>query len=301
VRVTVTGATGLIGARVVALLRARAADVTVLSRDPEAAETKLEVEAYSWQPLMEPAPADALAGRDVVIHLAGSPVAQRWNEAAKREIRDSRVLGTRNLVAGLRSLGDQCPRTLISSSAIGYYGAHAHEPLDEEAAPGLDFLARTCEQWEAEAELARELGVRVVQLRTGVVLARDGGALAQMLTPFRLGLGGPIAGGQQYVSWIHRDDVAAMILAAAERTQWSGAINATAPEPVSNREFAHALAHALRRPALLALPAWLLRLRFGEMAVILTTGARVIPARALVLGYRFTHARLEDALSAELS
>ncbi len=305
-RVTVTGATGLIGPSLLGALRERAAQVTVLSRDPARARARLgEVEAVAWDPLREPAPAQALAGRDAVVHLAGAPVAQRWSARAKRAIRESRVIGTGNLVAGLTRAGEakigQCPRTLISASAIGYYGAHGEEPLDEDAPPGADFLARVCVEWEAAAAAARELGVRVAQVRTGVVLDRAGGALAKMLPAFRLGVGGPVAGGRQYISWIHAEDVVAMTLAALEDERWSGPINATAPDPVPNREFSKALGRVLGRPSLLPVPGAALRALYGEMAEIVTGGARVMPAKALVLGYEFTHPRLEDALRAALA
>jgi uncharacterized protein (TIGR01777 family) len=305
-RVTVTGATGLIGPRLVAALRERGAQVTVLTRDPERARAKLgEVDAVAWELMSEPAPADALAGRDAVVHLAGAPVAQRWSAKAKRAIRDSRVTGTRNLVEGLRraagSEGGPRPGTLLSSSAIGYYGPHGEEPLDEDAPAGRDFLARVCREWEAEAARARELGMRVVSLRTGVILDPSGGALARMIPPFRLGVGGPVAGGRQYVSWIHAEDLIGMMCAALEDERWAGPVNATAPEPVSNRDFSRALGSALERPSLLPVPGLALRLLYGEMAEIVTTGARVVPAKPLVLGYEFHHADLAEALRSALA
>jgi hypothetical protein len=305
VRVTVTGASGLIGTALVAELRAHDLDVTVLSRkDPSHNPAAPGVEALRWDPLSEPAPVAALAGRDAVIHLAGENVAQRWTEQTKRAIRESRVTGTRNLLAGLEATGrselGQRPRTLISGSAIGYYGAHGDEPLDEDAPPGSDFLAETCVAWEAEAMKASALGMRVAQMRTGVVLDREGGALKKMLPPFRLGIGGPVAGGGQYMSWIHREDLIGMIGAALEDERWAGPINGTAPEPVRNREFSHALGHALHRPSLLPVPGFALGLLYGEMAEMLTTGARVMPAKPLVLGYRFRHPRLDEALLSAL-
>jgi uncharacterized protein (TIGR01777 family) len=309
-RVTVTGATGLIGRALVPALRARGAEVTVLTRDPARARSALDAqgggptEAVGWDLMSEPAPAEALAGRDAVLHLAGAPVAQRWNAKAKRAIQDSRVIGTRNLLEGLRAAErsgtDRRPRTLISSSAIGYYGPHGEEPLDEETPPGSDFLARVCAAWELEASRASNLGLRVVQVRTGVVLDRSGGALGKMLPPFRLGLGGPVAGGRQYISWIHLEDLVGMMLTALERESWSGPVNATAPEPVPNRVFSKALGRVLGRPALLPVPAIGLRLLFGEMAEIVTTGARVVPAKPLVLGYEFRHPALEPALRSVL-
>jgi uncharacterized protein (TIGR01777 family) len=300
-RVTITGATGLIGAGLVNALRARGAEVTVLSRDPARARERFAgdegppVQAFAWDLMREPAPAEALSGRDAVVHLAGENVAQRWSDKAKQAIRDSRVIGTRNLLAGLRAASDR-PRTLIAGSAIGYYGARGEEPLDEEAPAGSDFLARVCVEWEAEAEKAAELAMRVVSVRDS-----QGGALAKMLPPFRLGIGGPVAGGGQYVSWIHRDDEIGMIVAALQDERWSGPINATAPEPVTNRELSHALGRALHRPALLPVPGAALGLLYGEMAQIVTTGARVMPAKGLVLGYEFRHPRLDEALRSALS
>jgi hypothetical protein len=293
-RVAVTGATGLIGQRVVAALRSRGEEVTVLSRDPLRGER--------WDPSREPAPGQALAGRDAVVHLAGEEIAQRWSTQAKLEIRTSRVQGTRNLIAGIASLepGER-PGTLVSGSAIGYYGAHGDEPLDEEAPAGTGFLAETCVAWETEADAAVELGLRVVKLRTGVVLDPAGGALAKMLPPFRLGVGGPVAGGHQYVSWVKPEDLAGIVLAALEDERFSGAVNGTAPEPVRNAELAKALGRALHRPALLPVPGFALKALYGEMSEVVTTGARVVPAKALMNGYRFRYGRLDEALRSALN
>jgi uncharacterized protein len=304
-RVTVTGASGLIGRALVAELREHGAQVTVLSRDPSRVQEAPGVQAVRWDPMSEPAPLGALAGADAVVHLAGENVAQRWSTRAKRAILESRVTGTRNLLTGLQAAGaaetGRRPRTLISGSAIGYYGAHGEEPLDEDAHPGSDFLAETCVAWEAEAQKASALGMRVVLVRTGVVLNREGGALAKMLPPFQLGVGGPVAGGDQYISWIHREDLVGMITTALEDERWTGPVNGTAPEPVSNRELSHALGHALHRPSLLPVPGIALRLLYGQMAEIVTKGARVVPAKALVLGYSFRHAELEEALHSALA
>jgi uncharacterized protein (TIGR01777 family) len=302
-RITVTGATGLIGSRLVASLRTRGDEVTVLSRDPESAQERLPgaLEAVRWHLLREPAPSAALAGRDAVVHLAGENVAQRWTASAKRAIRESRVTGTRHLVQGIASLEDSArPRALVSASAIGYYGAHDDEPIDEEAPAGADFLAQTCSAWETEAVAAEQFGARVVRVRTGVVLNRDGGALGKMLTPFKLGVGGPVAGGRQYISWIHTDDLLGIVLAAIDSEQWRGPVNATAPQPQRNRDFSKALGRALHRPSLLPVPGAALRLLYGEMSEIVTTGARVLPVRALVLGYEFRHPQLDSALHAAL-
>ncbi len=298
-RVTITGATGLIGSRLVAELLGRGDEITVLSRDAARAQESLGVTAHEWDLYSQPAPAVALSGRDAVVHLAGENVAQRWSATAKRTICDSRVEGTRNLIAGLQAC-DPKPKVLVSSSAIGYYGARGDEPIDEEAPPGSGFLAEVCVAWEREAQAATQLGIRLVRVRTGIVLDAGGGALKTMLPPFRAGVGGPVAGGRQFMSWIHRDDLVGMIVAALDGDSWSGAVNATAPEPVSNREFARALGHALHRPAIAPLPGAALRLLYGDMAEMVTTGARVLPAKALVLGYAFRHPQLGGALSAAL-
>lgn len=303
-RVTVTGASGLVGSALVAKLVARGEEVTVLSRDPARARAKLggRAEAQRWDPIAEPAPPAALAGREAIVNLAGEQVAQRWSERAKRAIRDSRVTGTQNLVTGLRALDAGArPGVLLSSSAIGYYGAHGSEPIDEETPAGGDFLARVCAEWEAQARAAEALGMRTVQVRTGIVLDGAGGALAKMLPPFRLGAGGPVAGGHQYVSWVHREDLTGIMLTALGDERWSGPVNATAPEPVTNRELSKALGRALHRPALLPVPGAALRALYGEMAQIITTGVRAMPAKALVLGYEFEHPRLDEALRAALA
>jgi uncharacterized protein len=330
-RIAITGATGLIGRRVVAALRQRGDDVTVLSRDPGQATEQLNkstqsagapgktsgepgdvtgtygtttgaLDAQSWVPTREPAPSQALAGRDAIVHLAGENIAQRWSAAAKQAIRDSRVIGTRQLVQGIGELTEaERPRVLVSGSAIGYYGAHGDEPIDEDVSAGSDFLAQTCQAWEAEADAAAERhGVRVVKLRTGVVLDREGGALAKMLPPFRLGVGGPVAGGHQYISWVHPQDLVGIVLAAIDDSHWLGAINATAPQPQRNSDFSKTLGRVLHRPSLLPVPAVGLKLMYGEMSEIVTTGARVLPAKALVLGYEFHYPELEAALHAAL-
>jgi uncharacterized protein (TIGR01777 family) len=299
VRVAVTGATGLIGSRLVQALRARGDEVTVLSRDPRRARESGDLDAFAWQPLDEPAPAEALAGRDAVVHLAGENVAQRWTARARRAIRDTRTVGTRNLVAGLRAAQPR-PGVLVSASGIDYYGAHGDERLDESAPPGEGFLAEVCVAWEAAAAAAGELGLRVVTLRTGVVLDRAGGALAKMLPPFRAGVGGPVAGGDQYVPWIHLDDLVGMYLAALDDERWRGPVNAATPAPVTNRELSKALGRALHRPAVLPVPGLALRALYGGMAEIVTEGRRAVPARARELGFEFRHPDLDEALRSAL-
>ncbi|HZV75835.1 MAG TPA: TIGR01777 family oxidoreductase [Conexibacter sp.] len=296
-RVTVTGATGLIGTRLVAALARRGDEVTVLSRSPRRASERLGsgILTEAWDPLGEPAPAGALAGRDGVVHLAGEPVAQRWSAAAKERIRTSRESGTANLVAGLRS-ADPRPRVLVSASAVGYYGPRGDEELPESEPPGDDFLAEVCVTWERAAQAAEDLGVRVAIVRTGVVLDPDGGALAKMLPPFRAGVGGPVAGGRQWMPWIHADDLVSLYLAALDGETWSGALNASAPQPVTNRDFSKALGRALHRPALAPVPRLALRALYGEMEQMVTTGQRAVPSRPLALGYAFAHPELDEAL-----
>jgi uncharacterized protein (TIGR01777 family) len=299
-RITVTGATGLIGRRLVGALRARGDEVTALSRRPETARRMLGIRAFGWQPETEPAPVEALAGRDGIVHLAGEPIAQRWTRQSKQQIRSSRELGTARLIEGLERSGSR-PQVLLSASGVGYYGPCGNEWLDEDAPRGSGFLADVCEVWERAAARAHELGMRVVTLRTGVLLDRVDGALARMLPPFRLGLGGPVAGGDQFISWIAPADLVRLYLAALDDPQWSGAVNATAPEPVTNREFADALAGVLHRPAVLPVPALGLRVLYGEMASVVTTGQRVIPARAIARGFEFEYSVVHDALAAALA
>jgi uncharacterized protein (TIGR01777 family) len=281
----------------VAALQERGDEVTVLTRDP--AKAGPGVEPVAWDPAAGPAPAEALDGRDAVIHLAGEKVDQRWSDGAKRRIHDSREQGTRNLVEGLRATSER-PGVLVSSSAVGYYGPHGAEPLPEDTPPGDDFLARVCVTWEQEAAKAGELGVRVVRVRTGVVLAQGGGALSKMLPFFKAGVGGPVAGGAQLMPWIHADDVAGIYLQAIDDAGWSGPVNATAPEPVTNKTFSKALGRALHRPAVLPVPAFAIRLLYGEMAEIVTQGQNAVPERTLQLGYRHRHPDLDQALKSAL-
>jgi uncharacterized protein (TIGR01777 family) len=296
--VTLTGATGLIGTKLVRALRDHGDGVTILSRSPEKAQARLGVEAIAWDPLAGPAPAEALRGRDAVIHLAGEPVAQRWNDKVKHAILESREAGTRNLVAGLREAGlDSGPKTLVSSSAVGYYGKHGDEPVPEAMPAGDDFLAGVCVAWEREADAAAELGLRVVKIRTGVVLDANGGALKTMLPAFKLGVGGPVAGGDQYLPWIHVDDLVGLYLQALTDTSWSGAYNGAAPEPVTNKAFSKALGRALHRPALAPVPAFAIRLLYGDMAEIVTEGQRAVPERALAGGFTYKYAELDAALA----
>jgi uncharacterized protein (TIGR01777 family) len=298
-RIVVTGATGIIGRAVCRAIEARGDQVVVLSRDRQRAQQALgnQVETHTWaNPTGQLAPVEALTGADAVVHLLGEPVAQRWSTEAKGRIRDSRVYGTRMLVAALMEVPEsERPAVLISQSATGLYGPSDDRELDESAPPGSDFLATVVREWEAEAAAANGLA-RVVTARTGVVLSSSGGALEKMLPFFRMGVGGPVAGGRQYVPWIHLDDVVAGLLWCVEQSGLTGAINLPAPTPVTNAELSHALGRVLNRPAVLPVPALALQLLYGEMAQIVTTGQRVVPRRLSEAGFEFRHPDLEAAL-----
>lgn len=301
-RVVVTGATGTIGRAVVGALIARGDAVVALSRDPETAKDKLAgAEVQRWaNPSSELPPREALSRATGVIHLLGEPIAQRWTPQAKQAIRDSRVRSTRQLTAALRQLPEvERPRVLVSQSATGFYGPRGAEPVDETSPPGGDWLAQVVVDWEAEASGAADL-LRVVVTRTGVVLSPHGGALETMLPFFRLGLGGPVAGGRQYLPWVHLDDVVGVLLRCLDDEATEGPINLVAPEPATNREFSAALGRALHRPAVLPVPGVALRARYGEMAMVVTTGQHVRPRRLEMLGYAFARPQLQRALESVL-
>jgi uncharacterized protein (TIGR01777 family) len=300
-RVTLTGATGTLGTALRRELHARGDEVTSLSRSPDRAYEIHGVDALAWRdPKAERPPLDALRGRDAVVHLLGETVAQRWSGKARREIRDSRVLSTRNLVAALNQLPEEDrPGILVSQSASGWYGPRGSERLDETEPAGSDFLATLVRDWEAEARRAE--GMRVVLTRTGVVLSRGSGALEKMLPFFKLGIGGPVAGGGQYVPWVHQDDVAGAMLFCLDTEAASGPVNVTAPEPVTNKELSRTLGRVLRRPAFAPVPGLAVKALYGEMATIVTTGQRAVPGRLMELGYPFRRPDLEDALRTAVS
>ena len=299
-RVVLTGATGTIGCAVANELHTRGHSVVALTRNAERAGARLGagVEVHVWaEPAQEPPPAGALERADGVIHLLGEPMSQRWTKEAKRRIVSSRVDATRQLAGALRALPDDTrPKALISQSATGFYGPRNGIPLDEGAEPGDGWLAELVADWEQAATAAAD-DMRVVVTRTGVVFSPEGGALATMLPFFRLGVGGPVAGGRQYVPWIHLDDVAGAIVECLENDGARGAVNVTSPNPVTNTELSRALGRALHRPALLPVPGLALKALYGEMAEIVTTGQRATPARLLGLGYRFRQPDLDPALS----
>lgn len=295
-RALVTGATGFVGPRLLRLLD----DPVVLTRNPERAEQVIGTLAnrfIAWDPLQGPPPAEAFEGVDTVIHLAGESVAEgRWTAAQKARIRDSRVLGTRHLVQGMTSLRTP-PRTFVSASAVGYYGDRGEAELTEASPPAKDFLAGVCVEWEAEAMAAEASGVRVVTARTGIALGAGGGALGRMLTPFKMGAGGPLGNGRQWMPWIHVADLASLYLFAATMEGVRGPLNAVAPNPVRNSEFTKALARAVGRPALVPVPYFGLRLAFGEFAQVLFHSQRVVPALALANGFAFKYPTITEALA----
>jgi len=298
-RVLLTGATGTIGSAIAGALSARGDDVVALVRDARRGRERLGAgaELHEWPDAsLGPPPAAALAGADAVVHMLGEEIAQRWSARTRRAIRESRAAGTRAVVAALAALPEgERPRTLVSQSAVGYYGPSDDRPIDESGPAGEDFLAGVVEAWEREARVAEPIA-RVVRTRTGVVLAPSGGALAKMLPFFRLGIGGPVAGGRQFFSWVHLDDVVGAVLRCLDDAEIDGAVNVTAPVPVTNAELSRVLGRLLRRPAILPVPEIALRALYGGMASIVTTGQRVLPARLERAGYEFRFPELEPAL-----
>jgi hypothetical protein len=292
-KAVLTGATGFIGAYLLKHLQ----QPTVLTRNPEKAAQKLPngTRAVAWDPAKNPAPSSVLNGADVVFHLAGEPVAEgRWSAAKKKAIRESRVAGTRLLVEGLEAC-EQRPRVLVSTSAVGYYGDRGDEVLTEASAPANDFLAEVCVEWEREAMRAEQLGMRVVTIRTGIVLGKEG-ALAKMMFPFKMGVGGPLGNGKNWMPWIHVDDLASLYMHAARNDTLRGPMNGSAPNPVINKDFTKAFAAALHRPAFLPIPYFGLRVLFGEFAKILFASQRVLPTVAERTGFKFQYPDIGPAL-----
>ena len=300
-RVLITGASGLIGSALADALLARGDEVVGLTRDPERAKPKNPtVRWHAWRATTERPPPEALEGIDGVVNLVGEEINQRLTDEAKVRIRESRLLGTRNLLQGVEASPTE-PSVFIGQSAIGYYGDRGAQILDEESGPGEGFTSEIPVDWEAAEREAEDVFDRVVILRTGLVLSKHGGLLKQLLLPFKLGVGGPIAGGEQFMSWISIEDEVGLILWALDTHQVWGIINATAPNPVTNREFSKALGRALHRPAFFPVPKLAVSaLRGGELADAVAGGARVLPRRALDAGYEFRHPQLDDALRSAL-
>jgi uncharacterized protein (TIGR01777 family) len=297
VRVLVTGASGLIGAALCEALLGRGDEVAGLTRDPQTARSaNPRIAWHAWQPTLERPPAAAFEGVDGVVNLVGEKINQRWTEAAKLRIMESRRTATHNLVDAIAGL-EQRPAVLVSQSAIGYYGDRGEAIVDESTPPGQSFDSLVTVEWEKAAREVEGHGVRLTIVRTGHVLAADGGLLGELLPPFRLGLGGPLAGGSQYMSWIHIEDEVALLLWALDEEGVSGVVNATSPNPTTNRDFSKALGRALSRPAVVPVPGLVLDLKFGrEFGHVLRGGQRVIPRRALDLGFDFRYPELDEAL-----
>ncbi len=296
-KVLVSGASGFIGSALCDALLVRGDTVVGLTRNPKRARrTNPSVTWHAWEPALERPPADAFDGVEGVVNLLGEKINQRWTDEAKQRILESRRTGTHNLVGAISAL-ERKPRVLVSQSAIGWYGDRGAAILDESSEPGEGFDAEVTREWERAAHEVEAAGVRLVVVRTGHVLDPRDGLLAQLLPPFKLGLGGPLAGGGQYVSWIHVEDEVGLLLWALANDSISGTINATAPNPATNRELSKALGRALGRPAVVPVPGLALDVMYGrEFGAVLRGGQRVIPRRALDLGYEFRYPELDEAL-----
>lgn len=296
-RIFLTGGTGLIGSRLVPRLLERHDQVVLLTRRPSEVQDRFRgCTIVEGNPMQSGLWMDTAAESDAVINLAGENIfAHRWNDSFKQTLRESRSTSTRHVVEALKRQAHPS-RVLISASAIGYYGPHGDEEIDEVSSPGNDFQGGLCVAWEQTASEARTAGVRVVLVRIGVVLDKTGGALSRLLTPFRMGLGGPIGSGRQWISWIHYKDLVGIFFLALDRPEAQGPINGTAPQPVTNRDFARALGRALHRPAFLPTPVFGLRMLLGEAADVVASGQRVLPRKALALGYSFRFPTLDTAL-----
>jgi uncharacterized protein (TIGR01777 family) len=298
VKVLVTGATGLIGSALCDSLLERGDKVVGLSRDPaKAGRRRPTIEWHRWDPTLERPAADAFEEVDGVVNLVGERIDQRWTDEAKKKIMESRSTATHNLVQAIAGL-ERRPAVLVNQSAVGYYGNRGDAVVDERTGSGGEsFDSEVVEQWEQAAHEIGSTGVRLVILRSGQVLDAGGGMLAELLPPFKLGVGGPLAGGNQYISWIHAEDEVGLILWALDNDKVSGVLNATAPQPATNRDFSKALGRALGRPAVVPVPGLVLDLKFGsEFGAVLRGGQRVVPKRALELGYEFKHPDLDEAL-----
>lgn len=296
-RVVILGATGFVGRALVYALHGRGDDLLILSRRPNLVTRKFgtQIKAVKWTPEYDPAWGREIEGYDAVINLAGEPLfSRRWNARQRDLIMNSRVDSAAGIIKAIRRI-DHRPDTLISASAVGYYGWQGDQELTEDSPPGEDFLAKVCRAWEEEVEDDDTQSVRTVRIRIGMVLGRGGGALGRMIKPFKFGLGGPLGSGKQWVSWIHLQDLVDLIRWALDNPKIEGPLNGTSPYPVTNKEFSQTLGRALHRPAAFPVPGFLLRLAVGGAAEVLLEGQRVIPARVLESGFSFTHPTLSAA------
>ena len=301
-KVLVTGATGTIGKAVCDALTARGDQVVGLSRDPEKAkQVDPSVNWHAWNPSLERPPEEVFDGVDGVINLVGEPINQRWTDEAKKRILESRETATRNLVAAMLA-APRTPPVLVSQSAVGYYGDRGDRVVDESTPAGSTFDAKVCVAWEAAAEEARAGGVRLVIMRTGLLLTKDAGLLAELLLPFKLGVGGPVAGGRNYMPWISLADEVGLLLWGLDTQAASGVYNACAPNPVTNREFSKSLGRALKRPAIMPVPKFAVKLRLGgELGEVATGGQRALPRRAQDEGYVFRFPEIDAAMQDALA
>lgn len=305
-KVAVTGATGFVGSRLVDRLQAEGHQILVLTRSAEPAKRVFPTDAFpnveivAYSPLESGAWQRSISGCDAVVNLAGAPIAEsRWTPERKQEISDSRKLGTRKIVEAIAQANPK-PTVLVNSSAIGYYGTSETATFEESAKPGSDFLAQVCQDWEYEAERVKSAGVRLVILRTGIVLGM-GGAIAKMLLPFRMFAGGPIGSGRQWFSWIHRDDLVSLILQALTQTDMTGTYNATAPNPVRMTELCQALGQVMNRPSWLPVPDFALEALLGDGAQVVLQGQQVLPKRTESSGFKFAYSTVKPALEEILS
>lgn len=296
-KVLVTGASGMIGRALCDALFARGDTVVGLTRDPgRARQANPRVTWHKWEATLERPDPAAFEGVEGIVHLLGERIDQKWTDEAKQRIMDSRRQGTHNLVGTLESL-ESPPKVLVSQSAVGYYGDRGAEEVDESDGPGSSFDSEVVQAWEAAARELDGKGIRLVVTRSGQVLAPEGGMLKEMLTPFKLGVGGPLAGGEQYLSWIHIEDEVGILLWALDNEEVSGVVNASSPNPATNKDFSKALGRAVNRPALMPVPGLVLDLKFGkEFGQILRGGQRVLPKRTQELGFEFRYPDLDDAL-----
>lgn len=287
----------MIGSKLSDAMLDRGHEVVGLTRDPERARgSEPRVSWHSWEPTLERPPAAAFASVEGVVNLVGEKINQRWTDEAKQRIMETRRTATHNLVQAIAGLESK-PRVLVSQSAVGYYGDHGEEVVDESSSPRESFDSQVVQEWEKAAREIEPSGIRLVIVRTGQVLDEGGGLLGELLTPFKLGVGGPLAGGKQYLSWIHVDDEIEILIWALQNERVSGVVNATSPNPTTNKDFSKALGRALGRPAVTPVPGFVLDLKFGrEFGQVLRGGQRVVPRRAQELGFEFRHADLDEAL-----
>ncbi len=305
-KVAITGATGFVGSRLVEKLKAEGHQILVLTRNQERAKrifpasTFPNLEVFAYRPTESGDWQQSIADFDAVVNLAGEPIAERWTPEHKKAILESRQLGTRKIVEAI-ALADPKPSVLINASAIGYYGTSETATFDEDSPGGNDFLAEVCKKWEAEAQKVKEAGVRLVILRTGIVLDKDGGALAKMLPPFKLFAGGPLGSGRQWFSWIHRDDLVNLIVEALKRPDIEGTFNATAPNPVRMNQFCQTLGEVMNRPSWLPVPAFALETLLGEGAKVVLEGQQVLPKKIQSIAFQYQYPTLKSALEGIIS